>query len=63
MTVIANSQLYISRRLLDYLEKVSLRLLTSKKCLKETKIFNLQFVNKVKNIGISKAFKKLRLVI
>jgi hypothetical protein len=37
ITAIANSQLYIRRRLLNYLRKVSLRLLISRKCLRETK--------------------------
>ena len=37
ITVIANLRLYVRRRLLNYLKKASLRLLTSKKYLKETK--------------------------
>ena len=31
--------------------------------LKGVKLFNLQFINKIKNKGINKAFKKSRLII
>jgi len=37
ITAIANLRLYVRRRLLDYLKEAFLRLLTSRKCLKETK--------------------------
>ena len=48
ITAIANLQLYIRRKLLNYLKKVFLRLLTSKKYLKETESLTYSLLIRLK---------------